>query len=200
MKNLKNLTLTLIAGITLLASSCTTDETAPMINVSKVMERVDIKIVGSTTEYFYNESLQEESANDLIDYKFYGNGSNKIDFIIKIDADRTITIKINNKLYPNPWEINDSYGTFAPQDQDDKFKYVTIELTDSKNSETKTFVSNVGENIPQGGFLDVFRIEKFSTSDLETLCRINNLVLYQVENPTNSIVIDGTFRGALTFL
>ena len=136
MKNLKNLTLTLITGITLLASSCTTDETAPMINVSKVMERVDIKIVGSTTEYFYNESLQEESANDLIDYKFYGNGSNKIDFIIKIDDDRTITIKINNKLYPNPWEINDSYGTFATQDHESFPRHMSQEENQSKELST----------------------------------------------------------------
>lgn len=200
MKNLKNLTLTIITGLTLLASSCSTDQIIPTTDVSKVMERIDIKIVGNVKEYFYTESMEGEISNDLVAFNFYAQQSDKIDFIIKIDEHKTLTVKVNNKLNPNPWEVIDTYGTFAPQDQDDKYKYVTIELKEQKSSETKTYVSNIGENIPQGGFLDVFRIEKYSVANMETLCRLKNIVLYQIENPNNHITIDGTFRGALTFL
>ncbi|MEZ5008532.1 MAG: hypothetical protein R2753_10335 [Chitinophagales bacterium] len=200
MKNLKNLALALITGLTLLATSCSTDEIAPTTDASKVMERIDIKIVGEDTEYFYNESLQAEASNDLVAYNFYGNQSEKIDFIVKIDEFRTLVVKVSNKLNPNPWEVIDTYGTFTPQDQDDKYKHATIELIDNQNSENSKYVSNVGENIPQGGFLDVFRIEKYSVANKETLCRLKNIVLYQLEDPNNTIIIDGTFRGALTFL
>ncbi|MEZ5023833.1 MAG: hypothetical protein R2728_11345 [Chitinophagales bacterium] len=78
MKNLKNLALALITGLTLLATSCSTDEIAPTTDASKVMERIDIKIVGEDTEYFYNESLQAEASNDLVAYNFYGNQSEKL--------------------------------------------------------------------------------------------------------------------------
>ena len=200
MKNLKNLTLALITGLTLLATSCSTDEIIPTTDASKVMERIDIKIVGNDIEYFYNESIQAETSNDLVAFNFYGEQSEKIDFIIKIGDHKTLTVKLSNKLNPKPWEIVDTYGTFAPQDQDDKFKYVVIELMDNENSENSKYVSNVGENLPQGGFLDVFRIEKYSIDNMETLCRLKNIVLYNIDNPSNKITIDGTFRGALSFL
>ncbi|MEZ5004644.1 MAG: hypothetical protein R2730_16565 [Chitinophagales bacterium] len=200
MKNLKNLTLAFITGLTLFASSCTSDDTVAVKKATDVMERIDMKIVGSETTYVYTESIQSETSNDLVDYNFYGNGSGKIDFVVRIDEHKTLTIKLINRLNMNPWEITDTYGSFAPQDQDDKFKYAVIELIDNENTENSKFVSNAGENIPQGGFLDVFRIEKYSLKDMETLCRLNNIVLYQLDNPANSITIDGTFRGALTYL
>ncbi|MEZ5023832.1 MAG: hypothetical protein R2728_11340 [Chitinophagales bacterium] len=148
MKNLTNLTLTLITGLTLLATSCSTDEITPISDASKVMERIDIKIVGDDTKYFYNESIQAETSNDLVAFNFYGEQSEKIDFIVKIGDYKTLTVKLSNKLNPKPWEIADTYGTFAPQDQDDKFKYVVIELMDNENSENSKYVSNVGENLP----------------------------------------------------
>ncbi|MEZ5004645.1 MAG: hypothetical protein R2730_16570 [Chitinophagales bacterium] len=200
MKNLKNLTLGIITGLTLLASSCTTnDEITPIVDVSSVMERIDIKIVSQKTEFFNKESIQSDGSMDLVDFSIYDE-QGKIDYVINIDESKTLTIRVTNRLNPYPWEVVETYGTFAPQDQDDKYKYVIVELMDNNNSEHALYVSNVAENLPQGGFLDVFRIEKNHPNGVETLCRINNIVLYQIDNPTNSITIDGTFRGALSFL
>ncbi|MEZ5008530.1 MAG: hypothetical protein R2753_10325 [Chitinophagales bacterium] len=201
MKNLKNLTLTIITGLTLLASSCTTNEVNPIINdASKVMERLDLKIVSHRTEHIYKESMQNDGWIDLVDYSFYNDEEGKIDFVINIDDSKTITVRVTNRLNPNPYEVLDTYGTFAPQDQDDKYKYVTVEFMDNTNAENTVYISNLSENLPQGGFLDVFRIEKYSVRDMQILCRLNNIVLYQLNNPEKTITIDGTFRGALTFL
>ncbi len=194
-----SVTAIIIASIALLPKCSVEDES--FVNTQQVMERIDMKIVGAETEYFYLSSLQGNTAEDLVDYNFYGQESSKIDFKVNLEQGKTLVVKLFNHEVAQPWEYDgESYGSFAPQDLNSKYKYVTFELLSGKNGEVASYVSNIAENFPQGGFLDVFRIEEYNLSKMEMLCRVNNITLYQINNPDNTITIDGTFRGSLTFL
>ncbi|MEZ5008529.1 MAG: hypothetical protein R2728_11330 [Chitinophagales bacterium] len=191
--------LAIILTVGIMFTACSVNEVS-ITDPQKVVERIDIKITNALEEYYYLDNIQENTNQDLVRYNFYGTPSDKIDYIIQLDNDKTLIIKLHNRINMNPWQYAESYGTFALQDLDDKFKYVTIEMNNGASSESSSFTSSIDENIPQGGFLDVFRIEKYDTEKMEMLCRINNAVLYQKSNPENSISINGTFRGSLTFL
>lgn len=193
--------LTLIGIILLTLNSCSNDcVDCAAINPQKVAERVDVKLQGDEVEYFYNQSLQEDVSSDLVRYNFYGNSSSDIDYIIQLGENKILTVKLHNSAISNPWAYKDSYGTFPAQELGNKFKYVTIELEDMTSSESITYVSNIGEEVPRGGLLDVFRIENYDINKSDMLCRINRMKLYQRGFTENSITIDGTFRGSLTFL
>lgn len=191
--------LAIILTAAIMFTACSVNEVS-ITDPQKVVERIDIKITNALDEYYYLDNIQENTNQDLVRYNFYGTPSDRIDYIIQLDNEKTLIIKLHNRINMNPWQYADSYGTFAPQDLDDKFKYVTMELKNGASSESSAFISNAGQNIPQGGLLDVFRIEKYDTENMDMLCRINHAVLYQKSNPENSIKINGTFRGSLTFL
>ena len=199
---MKHLTkhLAFIITLGLVISSCSVNEVS-IKDPLQVVERIDIKITNDVDEYYYLDNIQGSDKQDLVRYNFYGTPSDRIDYIVQLDEYKTLIIRLHNRMNMNPWQYaGESYGTFAPQDLDDKFKYVTIELKSGVHSESSSFLSNVGENLPQGGILDVFRIEKYDTENMEMLCRLNHVVLYEKSDPNNSIQIDGTFRGSLTFL
>jgi hypothetical protein len=196
MKAMKRYKKTLLTAAVIAAmASCTTEEaviTAP----EKVIERIDMVLEGSDTEFIFLQSPEDEIAQDLIQYNFYGNPSHQIDFKVNLDEARTLIFRVVNEADWNPWETESSYSVYASQDLEDKQKYVTVELT--HGGEVPAYQSNIGGEFPQGTYLNVFRIERYDPSNNEILCRIIDLELVPTAGDHSDILtVNGTFRGAL---
>lgn len=186
-----------IAAVSLFMIKCIDDE-AVFVSPENVTERVDMVIEGAINESVHLESLERDYTKNLVDFNFYGMGSNKIDFIVDLGKGRFVTISLTNQDVVNPWEHEINYSLFPSQVIEDKTTYVTLTLTEGKEGE-EIYQSNIGTSCPQGSYLNVFRIVKYDPAASEILCRVVDLPMCGTDGQ-GDITLSGTFRGSLTFL
>ena len=188
----------LFAFIAAAFASCSTDGIEPIASANDVIERVDIKITGSTNQYIYDESIQSDANIDLVDFDFSGNPSDNFGFVVQLGPDRILKVMTSDNYNPDHWTLTgQSFDVFAAQDIDDKYRYAIIEVIDRTGSEIKTYTTNrISNDHP---VLHTFTIQNYSNDRKEILCRLDNATLVEAANTNNSITLNGTFKGAITF-
>ena len=186
------LTLTLFAF-----TSCNTiDEATTTCATCNIIERTDMIITGDIDHSEFNQSEQSDASTDLITYNFYGNPSEYFDFIIHLSNGNKLIIKAYDAERMNPWQqVGQPYNIYPLADQEDKLSYVNVELRTSANE--PIYATNLDLSTPPAISLDVFKLLQ---NDGETIqARLRDMTLYSVTNPNNTISINGTFVGAVTF-
>ena len=66
----------LAAALIATMASCSTEQ-AVITDPEDVLERIDMVLEGSETEYIFLQSPELQTAEDLIQYNYYGSPSNK---------------------------------------------------------------------------------------------------------------------------
>jgi hypothetical protein len=161
-----------------------------------VLERTDITISGNFEQHFFETSLESDASNDLITYNYYGDAAHKIDFKIKLGDQNDLIVSIYDEESPRPWEqVNKPFHMYPTQVLDDKLSYVTFEFL---NPEGGVAYASNDDNINLPGItLGVFFVTQFDGVEIQ--CRIRDLNLLNTSNPDESILVNGTFVGAVTF-
>lgn len=75
---------------------------------------------------------------------------------------------------------------------------MTVEL--NRGGEVPIYTSNAGAAFPQGTALNVFHIEDFNPAGSEIYCRVVDLPLVSTSDLQETVLLNGTFRGSVTFL
>ena len=180
--------------------SCEESGTCPEF---KVIERTDIIITNendNTHDVDFRSSVEEDYSIDLISYIFNPANPNQLEFIIHFASDNDLSIKVTHENIDNVWEgVDIDYAMYPTQELNDKWKYVMAEFA-PKTSDSAAFATNLGEGIPSGPILDVFRITSYNSETQEIQCRIRELTLFKNTEPSKEIYVNGTFTGAVTFL
>ena len=178
-------------------ASCSTDGIEEIISANNVTERVDIKITGETDQYIYEENEQSDASIDLVDFESYGQVSNTFGFQVRLNGDKILNVTVQDDQVSNSWEQNGaSYDVFAAQDLNDKSRYVIFELTDNSIGETRVYSSNNINN--STAIINAFSIQEYNNNQKEILTRISHVDLVE-DNTGETITLNGTFRGAITF-
>ena len=198
MKKLRKIIIPLIiAPMLVFTNACSEVEESP-IGISDVTERIDIVLEGNDTEFIYEQSLESESDQDLIEYNFYGIPSNQIDFKVNLDAGRTLVFTVINQTVDNPWAVETSYSLFPSSEIEDKQFFVNAAL--ETGGEVPAFLSDHGEEFPSGTYVNVFQVVEYDPIDQEILCRVIDFPLKSTSGDQEIVTINGTFRGAVNFL
>lgn len=187
---MKNFTYILFIVLLMAMASCSTDSEAILETAS--VERIDIVLDGTEKEYIYLEQDNFQGLSDLVQYDLT-NGTNQVDFKIKIDDQRTLIFKVFNDLTDELWAYVQDYSTFPAQNLEDKTYYVKAEL--HGGGETAAFKSHIPGVYPQGITLNTFRVESYDPETQEVLCRIVGLPMLATSSSNEELVITGTFRG-----
>lgn len=191
----------IIAALAIMSlASCSTEE-AIFTSDEVIVERIDMTIDpvnSSDKEYIFLQSL--DGQEDLVDYNYFGDGANSIEFKINLGQDRILIIKMLNREQANPWMYEgESYNIYATQNHEDKTRYITAELM--LGNQEPTFLTNNGNSFPGIAHLDVFRILSVDLAKKEIHCRLIDLPMVDVrDNDEETILISGTFRGSLSFI
>ncbi|MEZ5008168.1 MAG: hypothetical protein R2728_06240 [Chitinophagales bacterium] len=192
---------TLIAFTALfIVTSCSEEPQLIKVAPEQVVERIDMVLESDDREYIYKQSQESDQSEDLVAYNTFGTSSNNIDFNIRISDNRKLTIKLTNNELTNPWEYaNLSYAIYPAQEEDDKSKFVRVEL-ETTNEGTSNYISNYGNEFPNKPNLNAFTIEEYNVEKSELLCRIKDVtIIPENGNEGEAITLNGTFRGSLTF-
>ncbi len=177
---------------------CSTDILEEANLADSVTERIDIKITGDQDHFFYTQSIESDASIDLVSYDYYGNPSDVFGFEIRLEANRVLKVTIHNDGVTNPWEeVGMAYAVSTNQNQINKERYAIFEMIDS-NGESQSFSSANNDNT-SSSIINAFVIQEFNYNSKEILCRINNVNLFGIENSNGEIIVNGTFRGAVTF-
>ena len=178
--------------------SCSTDSIEAVADASEVLERVDMQIEGDINMDIFQTSLESENQVDLVQYDYLGGFTNSINFEIELEHGYLLKINLVNDhaidLYRH---VGLPYNLYAAQELDDKDMYVIMSVAKSNGFETPDFTSLVVGN--HGVSINAFTIVDCNYFTKEMLCRIENVILRNPFNLDNSITLNGTFRGAVTF-
>jgi len=197
-KSNTNITFLLLTVLALSFASCSTVEVpesaaCPSCNV---MERTDLAITGEMEIQNFDQSVESDPTLDLIRYNYYGSPSESFDFVINLDNGYELTIKVYDATNHNPWEqVGQPYNIYPGEDLEDKLQYVNVELR--MGDDLPAYATNLGSSVPQGIHLDVFKVIRNSGTEIQ--CRIRDMKLYKNIDPAQTITINGTFIGAVTF-
>lgn len=194
---ISTLTMLLFAGLIFIFTSCNTLDDVDNIAISNVLERTDMTISGNVHYDDFNQSLQSDMSKDLITYNYFGDPSEKFDFKIHLANGNVLMIKIIDEEGINPWEqVGKPYNIYPSSELGDKLSYVQVYLFSSGDEVLYSDILNT--DTPLGTSLDVFQI--ISSNDNGILCRMRDIKLYNGSTDAdNSIIVNGTFVGALTF-
>ena len=175
-------------------SSCISDPFPE--EAQSIMERTDIVVSGDIQQENFAIANQGDGANDLVSFNYYGNPSEKIDFIVNLDNGNSLFIEVYDAQNLNPWEqIDLAYNIYPGQDLDDKLYYTNIIYANADGS--CAYSTNFNDNIPPGIFIDVFKVIKNDGNQIQ--CRIRDMILYKTEDVGKTIHLNGTFIGAMNF-
>lgn len=151
------------------------------------VERIDIHVDGQLDLDFH---LEGHSEHELIDHLITGFPSYTYSFVLHLSEDRDLEITVTNEHLAESWLYPGiPYDVFPTSVLNNKYKYVQAELIGKTAS--AHFASQVGNVAPLDITLDVFHIAAVEGSWLRA--RVSNLPLYQIEDPSNSVIINGTF-------
>jgi hypothetical protein len=144
----------------------------------------------------FNQSIEADNSTDLVTYNYYGSPSENFDFVINLENGYELTIKIFDAANRNPWlQVGQPYNIYPGEDLEDKLQYANVELR--MGDDQPAYATNLGNSIPRGIHLDVFKVIKNNGTEIQ--CRIRDMKLYKNIDPTQSITVNGTFVGAITF-
>jgi len=189
---------TIILVLVLALSSCK-EETCEDLGTcpeKSVLERTDLTISGDITKNDFQQVPENVPSPDLITYGFYESPAARFDIVIHMETGELLNIRMYNDYDLDPWnKVDVDYAIYPTQDLEDKWKYVTANYL--IGNESPSYSSNIGNQIPAGISIDVFRITYYD--GIEIRGRIREMTLYKNTNPSKSIEINGTFVGAVTF-
>ena len=177
-------------------ASCNTVDDGLDCPSCKTLERTDIAISGDMNMSNFTQSMESDDTRDLITYKYYGNPSQHIEFVIELNDGYELRLKVYDAINNNPWEqVGQPYNIYPGEDLEDKLQYVNAELR--YLDDTPGFATNMGNSIPPGIFLNKFKI--IENDGVQIKCKINDMILYKNVDPSKTIHVNGTFVGAITF-
>ncbi len=174
------------------------DDIDQIIMPEQVIERIDLKISGHSEMYVYEQSLQNKTENDLVDYNYHGPVSTNFDILIQLEDGYELKVRMYNIETINlTEEVGIPYDLFVTQDLDDKTKYVRMDVKNMVNEEAPLYTNSIVGN--HGATLNAFSITSFDYPKKEILCRVNQVELRNNVEHEKTILINGTFKGAITF-
>lgn len=193
--SLKKLSTALLLPLFILCfASCSEEDPVLSCMTCDILERTDIEFTGDMELQEFQISEAGDQAIDLIRFGYYGNPSDRIDYIIELSNGYDLVVRITDKSNLNPWEqVGQSYNIYPLSNHEDKLMYAEVELRTTANE--PLYASNTSDTDPQGIFMDVFRVVKNDGNSIQ--CRIRDLTLYKFNNSERRVTINGTFVGAL---
>ena len=190
----KTLSICLVAAV---AFACSNNIEAVKL-AEDVIERVDIKITGSTEMYIYNQSAEGSTEINLVDYNYTGENSHHFDFVIQLESGYEMKVNLYDQNHTNLFErVGIPYDLFVTQDLDDKTKYVVMHIESSISAEVAEYTSNVEGN--HGTSINAFSILAYDPINMEILCRVDNVELYNPFNIQELVTVNGTFKGFISY-
>lgn len=181
----------LFAGM---AASCNTD--GPVDPMKQIEERTDIVITGDLSLSEFNISHGNDKDNDLVRFNYYGETAPQIDFVIQLPSGYTLALQVIDAENGHPWmQVDHPYTVYPQEVLEDKLRYVIAEVR--TGDDQPAYATNLDENIPSGISIDAFRIT--DNDGIRIQARIRDLKLFKNVDPDKTIVINGTFIGALDF-
>lgn len=173
---------------------CDENGTCP---VESVIERLDLAVSGDFEFREQTENAQGDKSVDLVSFNIPANPGTVFSISMQLSNGHVIRLQVVDAYYGNPWEqVGMFYGTYPTQDLEDKWSYVTAHYF--TGAETAAYSSNLGTNLPPTADPDVLEITESSLTEFR--CRIRNLVLYNNIDPSKTLYVSGTFKGAASYL
>lgn len=173
--------------------SCTATGTCPEFQV----ERTDLRLSGEVDVWENQIQEEAEGIKGPVDLVYYGNPSDRFDFIIHLECGYTLSIRMMNRAQMNPWQhVGMGYSAYPGQDLNEKVRYVTAELRFG-NEDIPLYSTNQAGIFTAGTIQGAFRIT--SCDEHQIKGRIRELVLYNAIHQNQRIQIDGTFIARVDF-
>ena len=101
--------------IMIIAVSCSTNESCADLGScpNTYLERTDIQISGQL-DIWDNQIIENGNiATGPVGFNYYGNPSDRFDFVIDLESGYTLIIRMNNRIAPNPQDdVAVSYSAY----------------------------------------------------------------------------------------
>lgn len=174
--------------------SCSDDTPIEELNVT---EFTNIKVEGDLDFIDIQTSNQNDSGTDLVTYIYSPSNTKTLTFKVKLENGHVISVNIVHENLEKVWETPTNYPIYVASDTSSHWKYCVAQYQTS--AEAPSYFTHLGSTLPRGTDIDAFEVESYDATKKEIRCRFRDMVLYKNTDANESLVINGTFVGAVTF-